>query len=482
MTPPAVLLPALFGAAVRAADPAAAVQRHLRRQSGRLIVGPYEFDPARGRVFLVAAGKAAIPMGKAALEILQDWATGAILVTKRGPGPQASLPASSHADWDVAAWHAGAPNSSYLYHTTSSAGRPVRIYETAHPIPDHSSVQAATAVRDLLQQTTSQDLLLCLISGGASALLSQPLLDLAYWQILIESLLASGCTIQELNTVRKQLDEVKGGGLAAWAAPAACVSLILSDVVGNPLDIIASGPTVPNEESPADAYAVLHRYDLPHSLPRPVWEAVQQALDMDAARRPELDDLQIANLIIGDIGLAAEAARQAAQEAGYATQLLTTHLHGEAREAGRFAAALALDMPAGHCYLLGGETTVTMRGSGRGGRNQELALAAALEIAGRDDLTIATFATDGEDGPTNAAGALVDGRTIPAAEALGLDPRAYLHNNDSHTFFSELARRGGPACLLVPGRTGTNVNDLLVILRGADVPAGDGVELEGGPS
>src|SRR5690606_10688572 len=258
--------------------------------------------------------------------------------------------------------------------------------------------------------------------------------DLAYWQILIEALLASGCTIQELNTVRKQLDAVKGGGLAGWAAPAACASLILSDVVGNPLDIIASGPTVPNPESPADAYAVLHRYGLPETLPRPVWEAVQQALDLDATHRPELDDLQIANLIVGDNRTAAEAARQAAEAAGYQAHLLTTHLQGEAREAGRFAAALALDLPPGHCYILGGETTVTVRGSGRGGRNQELALAAALGVSGRDGLTIATFATDGEDGPTNAAGALVDGHTIPAAERLGLDPRTSLHNNDSHTF------------------------------------------------
>ncbi|MCB0034917.1 MAG: DUF4147 domain-containing protein, partial [Anaerolineales bacterium] len=220
----------------------------------------------------------------------------------------------------------------------------------------------------------------------------------------------SGCTINELNCVRKQFDQVKGGGLAQAAAPATHISLILSDVVGNSLDSIGSGPTVPNSESAEEARRVLGRYGLLSD------ELAAVLADNEAADVPQVD-LEYEPLIVGDIRQAAEAAQTAAQELGFETQLLTWHLEGEAREIGKFAAALAKSAPSYHCLLLGGESTVTIQGAGGyGGRNLETVLAAALAIEGQPQTAIASFATDGDDGPTDAAGAIATGDTIAQAQ------------------------------------------------------------------
>jgi hydroxypyruvate reductase len=290
---------------------------------------------------------------------------------------------------------------------------------------------------------------------------------LAEWQQLTTHLLQSGCTINELNAVRKQLDEVKGGGLALMAQPAATVSLILSDVVGNPLDVIGSGPTAPNPQPPAEALTVLHRYRARRTLARETWSRIYDLLTdpRSATSLARFEGLEVRNIIVGDVRRAANAASAAAEKLGFTSTVLTAHLQGEAREVGRVAAALAKDANAGSCLLLGGETTVTVHGDGHGGRNQELALAAAIALEGFPQRVIASFATDGEDGPTDAAGAVITGETIAAADGVNLDAREYLDRNDSYAFFTHLAKATGRTFLLQPGPTGTNVNDLLFVLR-----------------
>lgn len=437
----------ILQAALAAADPAGAVRRHLTRKGNEVVAGPYRYRLGKGRIFVIAAGKAALSMGKAALAVLGDAVAGGVLIAKQS--------------------QAGVPRH---YTATAPSGAPVSFYEAAHPVSDQSSVEATKAAIRLARQAERGDLVLCLLSGGASALLTRPLLSLTQWQRLTGVLLESGCTINELNSVRKQLDEVKGGGLAQIAAPAAVVSLILSDVVGNPLDVIGSGPTAPNPESPAEALTVLHRYHVAEALPREIWRRVREHLTnpRETISLARFAELEVANVIVGDVRGAAQAATAKAGELGFDATMLTAYLEGEAREVGTVAAALAKEMAPNCCYLLGGETTVTVHGEGKGGRNQEVALAAALALAGWENKVVASVATDGEDGPTDAAGAVISGETVPHAEAGGLNPQQCLDDNDSYGFFQALAPlaaahpvAGG---LIRTGPTGTNVNDLLLIL------------------
>ncbi len=424
----------LYAAALAAADPETAVSAHLHITNSQLRIGQEQhYDLGRGRVFLVSVGKAAVPMAQAASRRLGRALHAGIVVAKTLPDT-IDLP-------PVVAIHTG-----------------------NHPVPGPNSLAATTAVHDLLQTTTAADLVLCLISGGASALLSQPLVSLADWQALNQALLASGCPIDAFNTVRRQLDAVKGGGLADWAAPAQVASLILSDVVGNPLAIIGSGPTVPGSDTPADALAVLDRYAVAQRLDSAVFRRLQDAL----RQRPSPQtSSSLPPIIVGDVRQAAQAAQARAAELGFTAQLLTARLEGEAREVGRVAAAIAKDLPPQHAFLLGGETTVTLTGSGLGGRNLETALAAAISLAGHERVALASLATDGEDGPTDAAGAIVTGGTAVRAEQANLSPQAFLANNDSYHFFHQLDQRTAgtaPPSLLQPGPTGTNVNDLVILL------------------
>lgn len=435
---------ALIDAALQAANPASAVGAHLRRDGRSLLAARHTYELDQGHVFMIAAGKAALPMSRAALAVLGDDVWAGVIITKQS-----------------------AEGAARRYVSTAGKRRNnLAIFEAAHPISDKNGVRATAAAVDLLQDTEPGDLVLCLLSGGASALLTQPLLPLGEWQQLIQALLESGCTINELNCVRKQLDSIKGGGLAAMAAPASTISLILSDVVGNPLDVIASGPTVPNTESPGDALTVLHRYDIMHQVTPETWAVISEQLtDPRQARSvTKVEELEVHNVIVGDVRRAANAAVDAARQRGFRAELLTASLEGEARVVGAVAASLARDLSPGQAWILGGETTVTVRGDGTGGRNQELALAAAIGIEGSDGCVVATFATDGEDGPTDAAGAIVTGETINAARSHNVEPQTFLDRNDSHGFFVELANATGRDYLLRPGSTGTNVNDLLFIL------------------
>lgn len=438
----------MIAAALEGADPSAAVRKHLRQDGQRLWVGQapasWRYELGRGCIFVVATGKAAVPMGRAALQVLQEHVTEAIFIGKQGE-----------------------PGAGRRYRAAVSSQAPVTVFEAGHPVSDETSIRATAAVLAMLEQTRPGDLLLCLISGGTSALLTQPVLTLAEWQQLTAVLLESGCTIHELNSVRKQLDRVKGGGLAEAAAPAAVAGLILSDVVGNQLDVIGSGPTAPDPESPAAALTVLHRYNVAARLAPETWQVITNYLTdrHHATSVARFGDMEVVNVIVGDVGTALKAAAAEAEQLGYVAQTLTRHLQGEAREVGRVLAGLAIDAAPGSCLLLGGETTVTVRGDGRGGRNQELALAAALALAGQENVAVATFASDGEDGTTGAAGAVITGQTAPRARGLGFQPRAALENNDSYGFFNGLFLAGEPDPLLRPGPTGTNVNDLALILR-----------------
>jgi glycerate 2-kinase len=425
---------ALIHSALKAADPEAAVRGALRRDGERLYIGTAEYSLGRSRIFLVGAGKASVSMGVAAWEILGDVIMEGILTTKDlgEENPAQERPAAL-------------PES-------------IRILEASHPVSDNRGIEAAKAIERMLAKTTDDDLVLCLISGGASALMTLPIIPLDDWQHLVSALLASGCTINELNTVRRQIDTIKGGGLLKMASPAACASLILSDVVGNPLEVIGSGPTVTIEEDPEDARIVLNRYGIAEALPGEVWKRLDSALGRVQNVR-QVDAPEAIHFIVGDVELAALAAAETAGQLGFSPQLLTWHLEGEAREVGKFAASLAMDARPGTCLILGGETTVTLRGSGHGGRNQETVLAAAIAIDGVKNVAIASFATDGEDGPTTSAGAFATGSTLTEARCKGLVAPEILANNDSNPFFAEI---GG---LLDTGPTGTNVNDLLFMIK-----------------
>jgi hydroxypyruvate reductase len=432
----------ILAAALDAVEPAAAVRRFLRRDGNLLHAGEQVYDLAKyERVFLVGVGKAGTPMARAAAEVLGGRITGGVVVVKEG-----------HSD-------------------SSTAGRPWSVIESAHPIPDARSVEGAQRVADLLAQTTERDLVVAVISGGGSALLTLPApgLTLAGLQALTGALLRCGANINEINTLRKHLDHVKGGGLARMAHPATLVTLILSDVVGSPLDVIASGPTVPDPTTFAEAYALLERYGIVASVPPPVVEHLRRGVAGEVEETLKPGDMRferVQNLIVASNAQAAEAALAAARTEGFNTLLLTTYLQGEAREVGRVLAAVARELaaagrplPGPACIVAGGETTVTLRGNGMGGRNQELALAAVADLAGLPGIALVTLATDGGDGPTNAAGAVVTGATLQRARQRGLDPHTYLARNDAYPFFDALGD------LLRPGPTQTNVNDLVFMFK-----------------
>jgi hydroxypyruvate reductase len=424
-------------AALAAVEPAEAVRRFLRRQGDTLWVHDRPYDLAEIRhIYVVGAGKAGAPMAQAVEEALGERIT------------------------------AGAVNVKYAHVAPT---RLVRVREAGHPIPDEAGVQGSREIAALLQQAEPSDLVICLISGGGSALLPLPVegVSLADLQALTDALLHAGANIVEINIIRKHLDRLKGGKLAAMTGGARVASLILSDVVGNPLDAIASGPTVPDGSTFADAWAILERYGLAESAPAAIRSFLRAGCRGEVAENPRAGDplfARVQNVIVASNDLAAQAAERAAQELGYHTLLLSTYVEGEAREVARVFAALAKEelassrpVPRPACLIAGGETTVTVRGRGRGGRNQEMALSGAIRLAGIEDVALVCLATDGSDGPTDASGALADGATVSRAKALGLDAWAHLENNDAYPFFAALGD------LLVTGPTNTNVNDLTLV-------------------
>jgi glycerate 2-kinase len=389
------------------------------------------------RVLLVGAGKAGAPMAAAVEQVVGDRLADGVVNVKRG--------------------HLGPTERT-------------RLVEAGHPLPDEASVAGTRLIADLLRGAGSRDLVLCVLSGGGSALMTLPHdpITLADMQELTDLLLRAGATIHQLNTIRKHLDAIKGGGLAKLAEPASLVTLILSDVVGNSLDVIASGPTVPDTSTFADAWAVVERFDLADRLPGSARERLQAGMRGEIPDTPKPGDPALArvqNVVVASNSLAAEAAIARARDEGFNALLLTTYLEGEAREVARVLAALAREetdsgrpLPRPACLVLGGETTVTVRGAGKGGRNQEMALAAAFALQEVPDTLIACLATDGNDGPTDAAGGFADGTSVQRAREAGLDPLGALDQNDAYPLLDRLGD------LLRSGPTNTNVNDLAFIL------------------
>jgi len=432
-------------AALQAVDPIKAIKNFVRRSSDKLFIGDLTYNLKQiNRILLIGSGKAGYPMAISVAQILGDYLTEGIIIIKDGHRINEN-------------------NLSY------ELPRSINVIEASHPISDKRGLQGTSQIIDLLKTTQPDDLVICLISGGGSALMFAPYPDISLPELqdLNKQLLACGATINEINTLRKHIDQVKGGRLAELAVPANLVCLILSDVVGDPLDVIASGPTVPDPSTNADAISILNRYDLinyvPGSITKFLLDRVQNKyLDTPKPDNPIFD--KVHNIIIGNNLIAAEAARERATLEGMNSLILTTYLQGEARQVGSCLVTIAKQIvKSGHpiekpaCIIAGGETTVKLRGDGKGGRNQELALSTVNQLAGLDDLYLITLATDGGDGPTDAAGAVVTGNTRDDARNTGMNPDDYLDRNDSYHFFQSLGD------LLKPGPTLTNVNDLVFI-------------------
>ena len=328
----------------------------------------------------------------------------------------------------------------------------MKVLVGGHPLPDDGSLRAGRALLDLAESAGPDDLVLVLISGGGSALAEVPLpgVSLDDLQVVNLALLRSGAPITEVNTVRRHLSALKGGGLGAAAAPARLASLIVSDVVGSPLEAIAGGPTVPDPTSAEEAIRVLADRGI---APPPAVSRVLHA-SSQTPRRP----IGVAS-VIADGSIAAHAAAGAAADLGVAARVASTTLQGEARRVGAELAASARDLPPATMAIYAGETTVTVSGSGIGGRNQELALAAGIALDGYPDALVASFGTDGVDGPTDAAGGIGDSETIQRGVRLGFDARAALAENDSATYL------GATGDQLRCGPTGTNVGDVVVVYR-----------------
>jgi glycerate-2-kinase len=351
----------------------------------------------------------------------------------------------------------------------------IRNLEASHPVPDAASEQAAETILNMVKSAGADTLVICLLSGGASSLLAAPAagLSLQNKQQTTQMLFHAGASIEELNTVRKHLSAIKGGNLLKAAYPARVSTIIISDVIGNRSDIIASGPTSADLSTFADALSVFEKYDLSDKIPAEVLNYLEMG---NAGFNPETikeDDLCIKNsdiLIAGSIKDALAGAKNESIAAGIDTEIFSDCIQGESREAGKLLAEIAANAIENMkknqklCVLSGGETTVTVKGKGRGGRNQELALAFANEIKSRKNISLLSAGTDGIDGLTNAAGALVDGTTVPLADHSGLHADSCLDDNNSWEFFNELDSRTGSSYHFKPGQTGTNVMDIQIML------------------
>ncbi len=425
--------------AIDAVKPEKLVRRQIALHNNFLKIGTRQFDLSNFRkIYIVGAGKASAFMARELEDILGNRIEGGVVVVK---------------------YRHGAPC------------RRVKILEAGHPIVDQNSLSATEEILQIASLAGGDDLVLCLISGGGSAVLEALPAGISLEDLrkLSGFLLASGANIEEINTVRKHLSLVKGGQLAARIAPATCISIILSDIVGDPLGAIASGPTAPDSTTFQDALAVLRKYDAENEIPKSIIAHIQKGADGEASETLKPGDRlfsKVHNIILGNNLEALHAAMKTAEGLGFHTLILSSRLQGEAREVGKAVAAVVqellasnLPVPRPACILMGGETTVTLRGDGKGGRNQELALAALLAMKNvKQEYTIASCGTDGTDGPTDAAGAIAGPGTWDECRSRNINPQEYLDNNDSYHFWQ---RSDG---LIVTGPTGTNVMDIILAL------------------
>ncbi|MEW6668344.1 MAG: glycerate kinase [Thermodesulfobacteriota bacterium] len=433
----------LFQAAVRRVDPCEAVRRFVHLEGDRVLLG----DAAKPAVWLdltnfehvyvVGGGKATAPMARAMEELLGPRLSGGLVVVKYG---------------------------------FTEPLKAVESLEAGHPLPNAKGVEGTGRILGLLEKAGERDLVFSLISGGGSALLPQPVegITLAEKQAVTRTLLSCGATIDEINAIRKHISLSKGGQMARAAFPATTVNLMLSDVVGDKMDVIASGPFVPDSSTYQDALAILLKYGL-REIPQGVKEYLERGAKGEVRETPKKGDPifeRVRNFVIGSNILALEAAGEEAEKLGYHVLILSSMVEGETREVARVHTGIAAEIlktgrpiPPPACVISGGETTVTLRGKGTGGRNQEFCLAAAMDLTGLPTrVVIASAGTDGNDGPTDAAGALVDPLTVKKGRKLGLDPGRYLADNDSYPF---LQKTGD---LLITGPTKTNVMDVRFVL------------------
>jgi glycerate 2-kinase len=430
----------IFQAGLQAVDPVEAIIRHVRLNDNLFIIGERRFNlKDYDRILVVGAGKAVAPMAKAVEDLLGDRISAGVIVVKDEHG----LPLKK-----------------------------IKVCEASHPVPDERGVLGTEQILSLVEKAGERDLIICLISGGGSALLIAPVqgISLEDKQNTTKLLLACGATIHEFNTVRKHLSRAKGGRLAQMAYPATVASLILSDVVGDDLDVIASGPTVPDSGTFQDARKILKGYGIWDQLAPSVRSHIGKGLAGQIEDTPKSDNpafKRCSQVLVGTNLHALQAAGNKAEKLGYRSLILSSKVEGEAREVAKFYAAIAKEVLSSEnplkppvCALSGGETTVTLRGEGRGGRNQEFALASAIAIEGLDRVVVLSGGTDGTDGPTDAAGAIADGTTVARAREKKLDPGDFLQRNDSYTFFQQLQD------LVMTGPTRTNVMDLYMFLVG----------------
>jgi len=425
----------VFQSVLKAVDPYALVEQEIGRIVSTYRNGNYQ------RLLVISFGKAAFEMVRAVSDFAGDILTSGIIITKYGHLRDETLASS------------------------------IRCFEAAHPVPDEYGLAATEKVIDALREADEKTLVVCLISGGGSALLAAPLdrITLREKQQLTQELLKAGADIQELNTVRKHISRVKGGRLAEMAYPAGVLSLILSDVIGDRLDVIASGPTSPDQTTYRDALDVIQRYKLREKIPSIITKILEEGVRLEIPETPKAGNIifnKVENVIIGSNIKAIGIAAAEAERAGYQATILSTELQGEASEVAKWLALKAQEVQRSVsrspgkkiCLIAGGETTVTVRGGGLGGRNMELALSFAIAIKGVQGVTLLSAGTDGTDGPTDAAGAIVDGMTVENAAKAGIMADRYLQNNDSYTFFKAIDG------LFITGPTGTNVMDIQIIL------------------
>jgi hydroxypyruvate reductase len=428
----------IFKAGLRAVAPGAAIKRFCLLDGEILRVDGHRYDLSVFRnIFVLGAGKAAASMALAIEEILGDRISKGIITVKYGHLEKLQK---------------------------------IKIHEGGHPVPDENGYRGAQEIFRLASSADKESLVICLISGGGSALMPLPVDDVTLEdkQQTTKVLLSCGATIHEINAVRKHLSQIKGGGLARAVYPATLITLILSDVVGDDLDCIASGPCVCDSKTFADCKEILRKYSIQAEIPNSVLQHIELGLAGDVpettkAGQPIFEATQ--NVIVGGNFKALLKAKEKADELGYNTLLLSSMIEGETRDVASNHIAIAREIelhgypiakPA--CLLSGGETTVTIKGKGKGGRNQEFALAAALKMTGFENIVVLSAGTDGTDGPTDAAGAIADQGTLERAVVKRIDPKIFLDNNDSYHFFEKLDD------LYKTGPTNTNVMDLRIIL------------------
>jgi glycerate 2-kinase len=418
----------IFQAGVLGADPSLAVKRNTEYVKKTFLKGKHK------KVIVAGFGKASVAMAKAAEEELGEWIKEGIVITKYG-----------HAREKL---------------------KKTDVFEAGHPVPDENGVKATEKILHLIEKEKGPDtLLLTLISGGGSALFVSPCegITLPEKQKTTDLLLGSGADINEINTVRKHLSRVKGGRLAELASPTGMTAFILSDVIGDRLDVIASGPTVPDPTTYSDALSVLKKYHLMGKIPVDILALLKEGAKGNLPETPKEEREGVRNIIIGNNRMALEAAREKAIKMGFEAEITSSEIKGDARDRGKELAIKGKNLKETKrnrplCLISGGETTVTLKGKGRGGRNTELALAFAIEMAGTKGIMILSAATDGTDGPTDAAGAIVDRESTVKGKEKGLEAEEYLTRNDSYTYFE---RTGD---ILKTGPTGTNVMDMQILL------------------